>query len=123
MTLLTRRLTGVAALLVLASMLSACALTVRRPSVAELKYNPGRYQGKTVAIDGVVTSSWGARLLPVRLYKVDDGTGEVTVLSQNGRVPTKGARVRVKGRVNDIATFGGQSLGLHIQETDLDFKR
>jgi hypothetical protein len=29
----------------------------------------------------------------------------------------------VKGRVNDVATFGGQSLGLHIQQTDLDFKR
>jgi hypothetical protein len=37
-------------------------------------------------------------------------------------VPSKGARVRVKGRVNEVATFGGQSLGLHIQETDLDFR-
>jgi hypothetical protein len=120
---LSRRLTGVVSLLALAGLLSGCALAVRRPSVAELNYNPGRYQDKTVAIDGVVTSSWGVPLLPVRLYKIDDGTGEVTVVSQNGRVPTKGARVRVKGRVNEIATLGGQSLGLHIRETDLDFKR
>ena len=56
-------------------MLSGCALAVRSPSVAELKYNPGRYQDKTVAIDGVVTSSWGVPLMPFRLYKVDDGTG------------------------------------------------
>ena len=109
--------------LVLAVMLSGCALTVRRPSVAELKYNPGRYQDKTVAIDGVVTSSWGVPLVPFKLYKLNDGTGEVTVVAQNGRVPTKGAHVRVKGRVNDVATFGGQALGLHIQQTDLDFKR
>ena len=122
-----RRMSGlisrVAVPLALVAMLSGCALATRRPSIAELKYNPGRYQDKTVAIDGVVTSSWGVPLVPFKLYKVSDGTGEVTVVSQNGRTPTKGAHVRVKGRVNDFATFGGQSLGLHIQQTDLDFKR
>ena len=113
----------IAAPLVIAAMLPGCALATRRPSIAELKYNPGRYQDRTVAIDGVVTSSWGIPLVPFKLYKVDDGTGEVTVVAQNGRTPVKGSRVRVKGRVNDFATFGGQSLGLHIQQTDLDFKR
>jgi hypothetical protein len=54
---------------------------------------------------------------------VSDGTGEVTVVADNGRVPTKGAHVRVKGRVSDVATFGGQSIGLHIQQRDLDFRR
>jgi hypothetical protein len=111
------------ALLALAILLSGCALTLRHPSVAELKYNPGRYQDKTVAIDGVVTSSWGIPLVPFRLYKVDDGTGEVTVVAQNGRVPTKGAHVQVKGRVNDVATFGGQAIGLHIQQTGIKFRR
>jgi hypothetical protein len=123
MTGMSRFASRLAAPLVLATVLSGCALAVRHPSVAELKYNPGRYQDKTVAIDGVVTSSWGIPLVPFKLYKVSDGTGEVTVVAQNGRVPTKGAHVRVKGRVNDVATFGGQALGLHIQQTDLDFKR
>lgn len=107
----------------LALMLSGCALAVRSPSIAELKFNPGRYQNKTVAINGVVTSSWGIPLVPFKLYKVDDGTGEMTVVSQGGRIPTKGARVRVKGRVNDVATFGGQAVGLHLQQTDISFKR
>lgn len=109
--------------IVLALLVSGCALTARRTSVAELKYNPGRYEDRTVSIEGVVTSSWGIPLMPYKLYKVDDGTGEVTVVSQSGRTPTKGARVRVKGRVNEIATFGGQSIGLHLQERDLDFRR
>jgi hypothetical protein len=61
-------------------------------------------------------------LVPFKMYKVDDGTGEVTVVAQDGRVPTKGAHVRVKGRVNEIGTFGGQSLGLHVRQTDLDFR-
>ena len=92
--------------LALAAALSGCALTTGHPSVAELKYNPGRYENRTVSIDGVVTSSWGVPLMPFKLYKVDDGTGEMTVLAQHGRVPTRGAHVRVKGRVNDVATFG-----------------
>lgn len=106
-----------------ALMLSGCALAVRTPSVAELKYNPGRYENKTVAVTGVVTSAWGLPLVPFKLYKVNDGTGELTVLAQGGRTPTKGSRVRVKGRVNDVATFGGQAVGLHLQQTDLSFKR
>jgi hypothetical protein len=111
------------ALLALAIMLSGCALAVRRPSIAELKYNPGRYQDRTVSVDGVVTSSWNVPLVPFRLYKLNDGTGEVTVVANNGRVPTRGAHVRVKGRVSDVATFGGQAIGLHIQQRDVDFKR
>ena len=118
-----RKLLRLVVPLSLAVVLSGCALAVRHPSIAELKYNPGRYQDRTVAIDGVVTSSWGVPLVPFRLYKVNDGTGEVTVVANNGRVPSKGARVRVKGRVSDVATLGGQAVGLHIQQKDLDFRR
>jgi hypothetical protein len=109
--------------LALAATLSGCAMTLRHPSVAELKYNPGRYQNRTVSIEGVVTSSWGVPLMPFKLYKVDDGTGEMTVLAQGGRVPTRGSHVRVKGRVNDVATFGGQAVGLHLEQTDIHFNR
>lgn len=117
------RLARVAASLTIAALLSGCALTTRRTTVQELKYNPGRYQDRNVSIDGVVTSSWGVPLVPFRMYKVDDGTGEVTVLSRGSRTPTRGARVRVTGRVGDVATFGGSSIGLHLEERDLDFRR
>lgn len=101
--------------------LSACAL--RAPNIADLQRNPGRYQDRSVRIDGVVTSSWGLPLVPFRLYKVDDGSGEVTVISQGMRTPTRGAHVHVKGRVNEIAVFGGNSIGLHLREEDLDVRR
>ena len=120
---MTRLMSRSIAAVLLAGSLSACSLAVRNPTVAELKYNPGRYQDHTVAIDGVVTSSWGVPLMPFRLYKVDDGTGEVTVVSQSGRVPSKGSRVRVKGRVSELATLGGQSVGLHLEQKGIDFKR
>ena len=118
-----RSLARLIAPLTLVMMLSGCAIALRTPSVAELKYNPGRYQNKTVAINGVVTSSWGVPLVPFKLYKVDDGTGEMTVISQGGRTPSKGSRVRVKGRVSDVATFGGQAVGLHLEQTGISFKR
>jgi hypothetical protein len=117
-----RLLTRFAVATTLVVLVSGCALTARRSTVQELKYNPGRYHDRKVAISGIVTSSWGLPLVPFRLYKVDDGTGEVTVVSQNRRTPSRGARVRVTGRVGEMATFGGSSLGFHIQETDLDFR-
>ena len=107
-------------LVIAVSLLAGCA--TGHPRIADIKYNPGRYQNRSVTVDGVVTSSWGVPLVPVKLYKVDDGTGEVTVVAHNGRTPSKGSRVRVKGRVNDFATFGGQSLGLHLEQENLKFK-
>ena len=101
-------------------LLAACVTAHTR--VADLKYNPGRYQNHSVTVNGVVTSSWGVPLMPVKLYKVDDGTGEVTVVSQRGIVPTRGARVSVKGRVNEVATFGGQAVGLHLEEEKVHFR-
>jgi hypothetical protein len=101
-------------------LLAGCALS-SHPKIADLKYNPGRYQNHSVTVDGVVTSSWGAPLVPFKMYKVSDGTGEVTVIAQNGRVPSKGSRVSVRGRVNDVATFGGQSVGLHLEQEHLQF--
>jgi hypothetical protein len=115
---MTRRFAIIVALV---GMTSACAL--RAPNIADLQRNPGRYQDRSVRIDGVVTTSWGVPLLPFRLYKVDDGTGEVTVISQGRQTPSRGAHVKVKGRVNELAMFGGQSIGLHLREEDLDVRR
>jgi hypothetical protein len=107
----------------LAALTPACAASLHNPHVADLQHNPGRYQDHTVSITGVVTSSWGVPLAPYKMYRVSDGTGEVTVLSQGVRLPTRGARVRVRGRVDDLAVFGGQAVGLHLREEALYVKR
>jgi hypothetical protein len=109
--------------IVLAVTLSGCALSLRSPNIADLQRHPARYQDRTVSVSGVVTSSWGVPLVPFRFYKVDDGTGEVTVLSQSSRMPATGERVRVKGRVQDVAMIGGRPLGLHLREEDLHVRR
>ena len=99
-----------------AFLITGCA--ARGVRIAELKDQPDKYDDKTVSVTGVVTSSWGIPLVPFQLYKVDDGSGEITVVSRSGRSPSKGARVRVKGKINEIGVFGGQSIGLHLQESD-----
>lgn len=107
------------ALLVLV-LVAAAACAVRSPSIGDLAYNPGRYYDKDVRIEGVVTSSWGIPLVPLKVYKIGDSTGEVTVVSDSQRVPPRGAHVRVRGRVTEFAQFGGSSVGMHIREKDLD---
>ena len=118
-----RRFTLPASLLVVALAVSGCALALRNPSVGDLRSNPARYYDKTVSVEGVVTSSWGIPLVPFKIYKIDDGTGELTVVSQNLRTPTKGSRVRVRGKVNQVAVLGGQSVGLHVREENLQVMR
>jgi hypothetical protein len=103
----------------LVAILSGCALSLHNPAIADLKQHPARYHDRTVSVSGVVTSAWGLPLVPFRLYKVDDGTGEVTVVSSGARAPVAGERVRVKGRVEDMAILGGRPLGLHLREQDL----
>jgi len=108
--------TAIAAALVSAVVIAGCA--ARGVRVAELKDQPTKYATKSVSITGVVTSSWGVPLLPFQVYNIDDGSGEITVVSQSGRVPARGTRVQVRGKVNEFAVFGGRSIGLHLREED-----
>jgi len=120
---MTRLISRAAIVIALVATTSACALSLRNPNISDLQRHPGRYQDRTVSISGVVTSSWGVPLVPFKLYKVDDGTGEVTVISQSLRLPGRGERVRVRGRVDDIAVLGGRPLGLHLREESLYVRR
>ncbi len=108
---------ALAVALLSAFVVTGCA--ARGVRVAELKGEPGRYADKSVSVTGVVTSSWGLPLVPFQLYNVNDGSGSITVLAKSDRgVPSKGTRVQVKGKVNEFATFGGRSIGMHLQEED-----
>lgn len=118
--LITRRLCFLFLLLLSATGIGCAA---RAPHINDLKGNPGRYYDRTVIVEGVVTTAWGVPLVPVKVYRIDDGTGELTVISRKEHVPTKGARVRVTGKVGEVAVLGGRSLGLHVQEQRLSVLR
>lgn len=114
-----RTTTRLATVLLTAVLLTACG--ARSVRIAELKDRPGRYTDDTISVTGTVTGSWGVPLL-FQVYNVDDGSGEIAVLSRSGRVPSKGARVQVKGRLSEFVSFGSRSVGLHIDERDRKIK-
>ncbi len=103
---------------VFAALTAACATGA---SIGQVKTNPGRYVDKSVTVHGTVTSSWGIPLLPLKMYQVDDGTGEILIVTDDDRIPSRGARVKVTGKVSEFAVLGGRSIGLHLRERDLDY--
>jgi hypothetical protein len=100
----------------------ACLITgcsARSVRISELKDQPGRYDDRAVRITGTVTTSWGlGALMPFQVYNLDDGSGEITVVSRSGGSLRRGTRVQVKGRISEVALIGGNSLGLHLREED-----
>lgn len=107
--------------LVLAVVVSACASVPGRPAIQQVQMQPGRFVDRSVTIVGTVTTAWGVPLVGLNVYKVDDGTGEITVVSTDRRVPGRGSRVEVRGKVEDLAVLAGRPLGLHLRERRLRF--
>ena len=105
-----------------ASMLvsSACSSM----TVNKIAADPSRYSNRDVQLSGAVVDSYslGAR----GAYRIDDGTGQLWVVSDNG-VPRRSARVTVKGRVQEGFNLGplagriglppGVGIGLVLMES------
>ncbi|MGI8468167.1 MAG: hypothetical protein ACR2N3_06925 [Pyrinomonadaceae bacterium] len=94
-------------------LMTACP---QKTNIGRIESNPSKYVGKETAITGRVTNSFGVALLG-GVYKVDDGTGSIWVLTSRS-VPSKNSRVGVKGKVQDGINFGGRSYGLGMVEDD-----
>src|SRR5215213_6365623 len=103
-----------------AALTGACASMGNR-SISEVKTNPGKFHDKTVTIEGIVTSSFGIPMVPFKVYRVSDGTEEMLVISDDSRIPSKDARVRVRGEVKEVGVFGGRSFGLHLREESIKY--
>jgi hypothetical protein len=107
---------SVAVFLSVVLLVAGCA--ARQVRIADLKAQPTQYADKSVRISGMVTNSFGIPLVPFQVYNVDDGTGEIAVLSRSGGAPAKGTRVEVRGKLSEVAVLGGRSIGLHIAEDE-----
>ncbi len=100
-------------LLAVALLAAAC----EKATIGKILDNPDRYYGKEVGIQGTVEDSYSVPFVG-GAYKVDDGTGEMWVVSKRGSTPRRGARVGAKGRVYNGLTFGGRSFGTVLEESD-----
>src|SRR5215471_18715095 len=92
--------------------LAAC----EREKISDINADPGRYHGKVVDVAGEVTQSIGA--LGKGVYMISDGTGSLWVYSDKLGVPTKGAKVGVKGTVLPSFTFLGTNYATVVKESD-----
>jgi hypothetical protein len=88
-------------------------------TISKINADPARYRNKEVAILGTVRDSYGA--LGQGAYEIDDGTGRLWVVTRRG-VPSRGARVGVKGHVYTGFNFGGRNYGTVLEETDRSSK-
>lgn len=95
-----RRLTTTAVAVVLGLGLVAC----RETTISRLLAEPNKYHDEEVGLRGEVIKS--ASVLGRGAYQLDDGTGTIWVVSSKG-VPRQGARVTVKGKVQDVVDLGG----------------
>ena len=108
-------------LLVAAAALSGACASMGERSISEVQTNPGKFHDKTVTVEGVVTTSFGIPMVPVKIFRISDGTSEMLVISDNSRIPSKNARVRVRGEVKEVGLFGGRSFGLHLREKSIKY--
>ncbi len=92
-----------------------------RTSIADIEADPSKYNNKEIAVAGTVRDSYGITIpgTDVRggVYKIDDGTGSFWVITRD-TVPTKGAKIGVKGRVGSGINWNGRNYGLGMYEED-----
>ena len=108
----TKRVLHFGVICVLGFLLVSC----KRAKISEINADPGHYMNKEVAVVGQVTQSIGA--LGKGIYQVDDGTGRLWVVANVRGVPSKGAKVGVKGHVKPTITFLGINYATVMEETD-----
>jgi hypothetical protein len=104
-----------ASLLALAGVLLLLAGCAGVTPIGELLNNPGKYDGKTVSVEGQVKESAGG--LGLGAYQVRDDTGTLTVVSETGGPPTSGSKINVKGKFQALITLGSRSLAVLREES------
>jgi hypothetical protein len=83
--------------------------------IGELLDNSTKYDGKTVRVQGEVQE--GAGGLGVGAYQLKDNTGTITVVSDRGSAPRKGADVSVKGRFESLFSLGRAGIAVIREES------
>lgn len=83
--------------------------------IGELLDNSTKYDGKTVRVQGEVRE--GAGGLGVGAYQLKDDTGTITVVSDQGSAPRKGAKVAVKGKFESLFSLGRAGVAVIREES------
>ena len=76
--------------------------------------DPGQYDHKIVRVAGKVTNS--ISVLGYGAYRINDGTGELTIATQTNGAPREGAEVGVEGEFRSGFTLGTQTVAAIIEK-------
>lgn len=104
-----------ALLLMLTLLASGCGLYKPYTNISVIKGNPQKYQGREVLVRGTVVETLSFPLIQKGLFQIDDGTDRIWVASQE-RIPSRGDRVTVKGKVKIGFTVLNRTFGIAIAE-------
>lgn len=85
-------------------------------TIKEITEAPAHFDGKEIKLKGKVKSVTKVALLDIKLFVLDDGTGQVMIIPTEN-MPAENETVALSGVVENVAIIGGQSLGMHIKET------
>ncbi len=94
----------------LIALLAGCAYTTPIRDIVE---HPRDHVDKQVTVEGEVKEVFG--LLVVRWYTLDDGSGEIGVVTERP-LPRRGERIRVTGTVREAYALGERSAVVLVEE-------
>ena len=95
--------------------LASTGCGVQRTPIKSLLDDPAHYDGEMVRVSGEVKENVG--VMGYGAYRVDDGTGTMTIFTRDGGAPREGVKVTVKGTFRSGFTLGSSSLAV-IEEQD-----
>lgn len=106
-----RRVVRAALALLVLGLAAGCTAAVT--PIKTLLDDPGRFDHQTVRIRGTVESSVG--VLNYGAYRVNDGTGTLTVITNTGGAPREGAEVGVEGEFRSAFTLGSETVAALVE--------
>ena len=106
------------ALLLAAGLVAGCKGMGSLTHVKALLDDPARFDHQTVRIAGHVTHALG--IMGYGAYQVDDGTGSITVVTQENGAPREGAKVGVEGEFRSAFTLGSQTVAVILEKQRYD---
>jgi hypothetical protein len=83
--------------------------------IVQLNQSPNIFEGQKVKVKGKVVDTLKIPIFDSKSYVIDDGTGEVTVLT-NLELPKIGSKVAIIAIGSNAAIIGGESIGFRLRE-------
>lgn len=85
--------------------------------IGDIIQDPGRFEGKTIKVEGEVSEVVKLPLSEYKSYVLHDDSGEILVTTA-GSPPALHKKRAIKARVKAMAIFNHRGIGLHLTEVE-----